>query len=343
MVPSPIKFWLLLAALVVALVFSITFAVTLGPADISPFTVWQITVAKLTGATTEAWSKAELHIVWFIRLPRVLLSALVGAGLALAGVILQASVRNPMADPYILGIASGASSGAVLVLLFGLLAPLGQHALSVAAFTGGLVAFFLVFLLARRDGQLVPIRVILAGVAVSYFFSALTSFLVLTSKGQGAAQGVLFWLMGSMAGAKWQYLGLPAAVVLAGGLWLLTRAQALNILVLGDETAITLGIRPDRFRFALLSYAALLTGTLVAVSGSIGFVALMTPHIVRLFMGTDHSKVVPLSLVVGAIFLIWVDVLARTLMQPEELPITIITAFIGTPFFLWLMNRREQI
>jgi iron complex transport system permease protein len=330
----------LLVALALALAGSIIVTATIGPVGIPPLDVWRIIVAHMVG-TRSGSSLADDNIVWLIRFPRVLLAAVVGAGLAVVGTAMQAAVRNPLADPYVLGLSSGASVGAVSVILWGV-AVFGTYSLAVAAFLGALISFALVFVLAQRGGQMVATRLVLAGVSVSYIGSAITSFLIFRAQNAAEVQSVLFWLEGSLAGAEWSYLTLPAIVVLAGTLCLLLLARPMNALLAGDETASTLGVDPNRFRKILVALAALLTGTMVAVSGGIGFVGLMLPHIIRLVVGSDHRRVLPVACLVGAIFLVWVDVLARVIVAPEELPIGIITSAIGAPFFLFLLvsNRR---
>lgn len=326
----------------IGLVLSITIAVSVGAAQIAPTDVWQIAAAKLGLLPPGDWTLAQEQIVWMIRFPRVLLAACVGAGLAVVGVTMQALVRNTLADPYLLGISSGASAGAVGAIALGLFAFAGIYAISLGAFTGSLLALLVVFLFARRYGQLAPQRLILAGLAVSYVFTGITSFVTLTSDNRQLAGQILAWTLGSVARAKWFDLTLPALLLLGGTGYLLTQARALNALVAGDETAMTLGLDLRRFRQTLFIVTALLTGTMVAVSGSIGFVGLMIPHICRLLVGADHHRVLPLSLAVGSIFLIWVDMLARTMVAPTELPVGVVTALLGGPFFLWLMWREHQ-
>lgn len=330
--------------LVLVLAATITAAVTIGPITIAPITVWAI-VFNFGGQTeAPAWTPSEAYIVWNLRLPRVLLSAWVGAGLAVVGTALQALVRNPLADPYVFGITSGASVGATVVLVLGA-AAFGDYSLSVAAFTGAMLAFALVLTLARSGGSLSPIRLILAGLAVAYAMSAVTSFLVFMAAhegDQGAALSVLFWILGGFGAARWTHVLLPAVAVATGLLLLLAHARSLNALLAGDETAATLGVDVGRLRWQLFAVCSLLTGVMVAVSGGIGFVGLMVPHAVRMLLGTDHRYVLPVALLGGAVFLVWADVLARTMFAPAELPIGIITALSGTPFFIWLMRRHGQ-
>lgn len=335
-------FCAVLVGLTALLLASVTFAVTLGSVDIHPRTVWGIALSRLPffGEWVQPdWSKAAETIIWEIRLPRVLLGALVGAGLSVVGAAIQALVRNSLADPYILGVSSGASVGAASVMLFGAFGLYGQYALSVGAFTGSLGALLLVFFLSRLGGQNATVRLLMAGIAVSAVLSAATSLLVFSSPQEHGIQAVLFWMTGSLAGAKWEFLALPAAAVTAGLVFLLTRYRSLNAMLMGEETARTLGVHVERFRKGLLVITALLTGVMVAISGAIGFVGLMMPHIVRIVVGSDHRRVLPVCALLGAVFLVWADVIARLAFAPQELPIGIVTALCGGPFFLWLMRR----
>ncbi|MYC71223.1 MAG: iron chelate uptake ABC transporter family permease subunit [Gemmatimonadetes bacterium] len=353
---TQLRFWLLLGGLTALLFVSITLGVTLGPVDIPVGAVWRIAASETINVLSDItslelnswvnieanWTKAQFNIIWLIRFPRVLIGVFVGAGLAVVGVTMQALVRNPLADPYILGISSGASVGAVMVLAFGAFAFAGIYAISVGAFLGAILTFLIVFLLAQSNGRLNPARLILAGVAVAYFFSGLTSFITLTSDNRELARAVLAWLLGSLAGTDWEELTLPTAVLFFGSVYLVLQARGLNALIVGDETAATLGVDLTRFRPSLFGVVSLVTGVMVAVSGAIGFIGLMIPHIVRLMVGTDHRRVLPVSIFVGSIFLILVDVIARTAFDPVELPVGVITSLLGGPFFLWLLHRQMK-
>ncbi|MEM7797809.1 MAG: iron ABC transporter permease [Chloroflexota bacterium] len=327
----------LLLVLAVALLVSVTLAISIGPVPIPPLSVWQITLYRMGLIDQGSWSLAHENIVWLIRMPRTLMAIFVGGGLAVVGVTMQALVRNALADPYLLGISSGASVGAVLAIGLGAFAFAGVYAVSAGAFLGAMLAFVLVFVLAQQNGRVTPQRFILAGLAISYVFSGLTSFITLTSDDRELAEQLLSWLLGSLARADWIDLTLPALVLAVGTLFLLLQARSLNSLAMGDETAATLGVELDKLRRQLFVVASLVTGVMVAVSGAIGFIGLMIPHIVRLLFGVDHRWVLPISLFVGAIFLIWVDVFARSAFAPQELPVGVITALLGGPFFLWLM------
>lgn len=316
-------------------------AVAVGPVTIAPGTVVQVLGAHLgslpAGDQLDVTADA---IVWDVRLPRVLLGAAVGAGLALCGATLQAMVRNMLADPYLLGINSGASSGAAAMILFGVGLGLGEHALSVSAFIGALAASLMVFLVARAAGRVTSLRLLLAGVAIGYALTAVTSFLVFASGSAEGARSVMFWLLGSLALARWGGpLAVVAVVVVLTGVLLTLWGRRLDALAIGDETSHILGISPARFRTQLLVVVSLCIGVVVAASGSIGFVGLVIPHLARRLVGAAHSWAVPVSALLGAIFLVWADLLARTLMAPQELPIGIITAIVGAPFLLYLIRR----
>lgn len=339
--PAISGFSIALFALVAALVVSVTVAAIIGPVWVPPMTVWKVALHETTGLLNPDWPTSDAQIVWQIRLPRVLLAVVVGAGLSVVGTALQAAVRNPLADPFLLGGSSGASVGAVLVITGGLQL-FGVYSLSAAAFAGAAAAFVLVLGLARSPGgHISPLRLVLAGVAVSYALSAVTSFLVLRAEDPEEVRSVLFWTLGSLSGARWEYLTLPAAALIAGTILLLAYSRSLNALLLGEESAITLGVHAGTFRRRLLLLCGLLTGTMVAVSGSIGFIGLMVPHMVRLVTGADHRRVLPAAALSGAILLVWVDVVARTVIAPQEMPLGIVTSLIGAPFFLWLMRRNK--
>jgi iron complex transport system permease protein len=339
---AKLQFSVLMIGAICFLFFSLTISIMLGPVPIQPGTVWRIAFSHLPmiGEWIPIdWNKAQGHIIWDIRFPRVLLGAIIGAGLAVVGVAIQALVRNPLADPYILGVSSGASVAAALVLLFGAFHSFGQYALSISAFLGSLLAICFVFLLAQENGRISTVRLLLSGIAVSLILSALTSFIVMIAPREEMVRSVLFWMLGSFSQAKWEYLVLPALFVVIGILLLFLQARPMNALLMGEEAAATLGVNTNRFRQFLLIITSLLTGVMVAVSGSIGFVGLMMPHIVRLLVGSDHRRVLPLSVMLGASFMIWADVAARTIIAPEELPIGIVTALCGGPFFIWLLRR----
>lgn len=331
---------LIFVGLLVALAVSVICGVALGPTHIPFEETLRLLGKALTGGVVSGDDAGTYYIVWDIRLPRVLLAAVVGAGLSIVGVAAQAMVRNALADPFVIGVSSGASVGASAVALFGLFSALGLYAMSTAAFFSALAATLLVYSIARTRHGLTPLRLILTGTALSYGFSAVTTLMIFQAPSAETAQATMFWLLGSLSGTTWMSLPLATGVVAVGIGYLRASARRLNALSMGDETATTLGVDPTRLRRELFAVTAAVTGVLVAVSGSVGFVGLMLPHLVRLMVGADHRRVLLLAPPAGAVFLVWVDVLARTLAAPEQIPLGVITAAIGVPCFLLLMRRR---
>jgi iron complex transport system permease protein len=326
--------------LTITLLASVVAGIALGPTTVALPDVLRYLAKAITGGTIGPDEVTSYSIVWNVRAPRVLLAAVVGAGLAVVGVAVQALVRNALADPFVLGISSGASVGATAVVVFGLFAGLGVLALSTAAFLGALGATVLVYLAARSRLGLTPLRLVLTGVALAYAFQAVMSVIVFVSPNGQAAASVLFWLLGSLGAATWASLPLAAIAVVLAVVVLLRRATTLDVLAMGDETAASLGTDAAALRKWLFLLTALVTGLLVAVSGAIGFVGLVLPHVVRMVVGSGHRNVLVVAPLAGASFLVWVDLLARTLVAPEELPLGVITALIGVPVFLVVMRRR---
>ncbi len=341
----PVLVWVLL--LLAALACAMVLAITWGSASIRVGTVWSILAHELAqslgvadaSSSATAWSSQQHQIVWMIRMPRVLLAALVGAGLAVVGVVMQAMVRNPLADPYMLGVSSGASVGAVSVLAYGSFAAAGVYAITAGSFVGALLATALVYALAHQRGRIQSTRLILSGVAVGYMLMGMTSLITLTAGQRELAGALLTWTLGSLAGTQWRALAVPAVILLLGMAWLCLQARDLNALLVGEEAAVTLGVNTQRLRFQLFVVVSLVTGTMVAVSGAIGFVGLVIPHVTRMWVGSDHRRVLPVSAVLGALFLVLVDLLARTWFAPMELPVGVITSLIGGPFFIWMLWR----
>ncbi|WP_326574222.1 iron ABC transporter permease [Streptomyces sp. NBC_00481] len=337
--PSRIPLPPLILGLALLLLLSLVAGTGLGAAGIGWPDVLRFLWAGLTGGTVHAGDAASYTIVWEIRLPRVVLGAVVGAGLAAVGVAVQAIVRNALGDPFVLGISSGAAVGANAVILLGAFAGLGIWALSASAFLSALAAMALVYAVARSPHGLTPLRLVLTGTALAYGFEAVTTVMVFGAARGEAARSALMWLLGSLGGATWAQVPLVAATVAAGWAWLRGRAESLNALAMGDETSAALGVRPERLRRELFLVTAAMTGTVVAVSGAIGFVGLMVPHVVRMLVGADHRRVLAVAPLVGAVLLVWADVLSRLLLAPAELPVGVITAMVGVPAFLLLMRR----
>ncbi|WP_235878183.1 FecCD family ABC transporter permease [Saccharopolyspora karakumensis] len=320
------------------LLLSIAVAVTLGPAPLSVTDVAGVVGARLGLGDTDV-SRIGQGIVWQLRLPRAVLAAICGAGLGVCGAVLQSLLRNPLADPFLLGVSAGASTGAVLVVILGLGA--GAIGLTAGAFAGALVAFALVMTLGAVAGGTTT-HLVLAGVAGTQLFSALTSFVVITSADAEQTRGVLFWLLGSLSGARWNDVAVSGAVCAVCLLLCLSRAGALDAFALGHDTAAALGVHVTRLRVVLLVATALLTATLVAAAGAIGFVGLVLPQAARLLVGPRHRALLPVTAVLGAILLVWVDVLATTVAAPQEVPVGVMTALVGVPAFAALLARRGR-
>lgn len=318
-----------------ALLASIAGAVTIGAVALDVEDVWRSVAARL-GLGVSPLAPLQDGIVWELRLPRVLTAAAVGAGLALSGAVMQAVTRNPLADPYLLGLSSGASLGAVAVVLLGV-----GLLLPVAAFAGAMAALVAALGLARAAGPITPSRTVLAGVAVSSLAAAVTSLVIFWTATGDAFREILGWLLGSLAGARWPAVAIAVGALLLVGIPLLAGARVLDTFAFGDTSAAALGVDVDRTRWLLLGGTALLTGAMVSVSGSIGFVGLVLPHAVRLLTGPGHRTLLPLSAVTGAIFLVWADTAARSLFDPRELPVGVVTAILGAPVFALLLARRR--
>ncbi|KPM54480.1 ABC transporter permease [Frankia sp. R43] len=337
------RFLVLLVTLVAATPVVLALAVSLGAVRLPVGEVWSSVLAHTAAGLGGGEPRTGLHdqIIWQVRVPRVLLGFVVGAGLAVAGATLQAVVRNPLADPYVLGVSSGAGLAAVAALTLGGTGGVGWLArlgVSGAAFAGGLLTLGAVLVLGRNGGRVDPGRLLLAGVALGYLLQAATSYLQLRVSSNQLAH-LLFWLLGTVSGADWQKLGLPAAVVGVCTGWLVLRGRALNALLLGDDLAASAGVAVSRLRTELLVVTALLTGAVIAVAGGVQFVGLVAPHCVRLIVGADHRRLLPLSALLGGNFLVLADLAARTVGVPLELPLTVVTAVVGVPFFLVLLHR----
>lgn len=339
MIRSPRAYRLLLLVLALALALSCAASLGFGAAPVPLPSVLEILGQRLFDLQpAQAVSSAQDSIVWLIRAPRVVLGALVGAGLALVGTALQAVTRNPLADPHLLGVSSGAALGAVIVVLY-LGEFIGLLSLPLAAFVGALVSMLLVLAIASRGGRLESDRLLLAGVAVSFVMMAASNLLLFLGD-HHAASSVIFWMLGGLGLARWELLWLPALCLMLALLLLLGLARALNALMAGEHSAVSLGLEPRRVRLLVFVCASLLTGVLVSLSGAIGFVGLILPHVARILVGAEHRRLLPVSALLGALFLVWVDVAARTLLAPQDLPIGIATAAIGGVFFVLLLRRR---
>ncbi|WP_299539382.1 iron ABC transporter permease [uncultured Streptomyces sp.] len=320
------------------LALSVAVAVTIGPARISVGDVWAAVGSHL-GLGDSGLTPIRDGIIWNLRMPRTLLAAVCGAGLAVCGTVMQSLLRNPLADPFVLGVSSGASTGAVVVVVLGV----GGGALSIStgAFLGALVSFAVVMLLSHTLGGTTD-RVVLAGVASMQLFSALTSFIVMTAADAEQTRGVLFWLLGSLGGVGWTDVWLCAAVLAVTLTVCLGHARTLDAFAFGQDAAAALGVNVGRTRIVLLCTTALLTAALVSSAGAIGFVGLVLPHAARALTGSPHRRLLPVTALTGAVFLVWVDTLARTVLDPQEVPVGVVTALIGVPAFVVILHRTRR-
>lgn len=343
---APSRFIMLIVLLLFIAVLSVGAAVSFGQVEIPLAHSYRILLYHLTGISigdqSELVTGSFVDIIWRIRFPRVLMALLVGAGLALCGTIMQASVQNPLADPYILGISSGASLGATFAILigFGAAGWIAQSGLAFGAFIGAFGASMLVLALASVGGKMTSVKLVLSGMVINALCTAFSNFIVYFANNAEGIKTVTFWTMGSLSTASWSRLPLVATVVLLASLFFALQARVLNTMLLGDEAAVTLGISLSLYRKVYMLATALITGVIVASCGMIGFVGLIIPHIVRGMVGSDHRRLIPITILIGGIFLVWTDVLARTIVPTAELPIGIITAMIGAPMFMYMLIKK---
>ncbi|UCH88811.1 MAG: iron chelate uptake ABC transporter family permease subunit [Thermoplasmata archaeon] len=338
------KWIITIVSLIILLIFSIAGCTSVGPVYI-PFTdVFKIILSRLFffhSYIETDYEEAWYIIIWDIRLPQVILGVLVGVALSCAGTTMQGLFKNPLADPFIIGVSAGAALGAAVAVTIGesyfsvdtfFLAPL-------LSFISALLSVYLVYNIARTQGRISVNNLLLAGIAVNFFLSALTSLLIYIYITD--ARSVMHWLIGSLGASSWNDIKLVAPIIIIGIAVLMVYSKDLNIMLLGEETAINLGVNVERVKKIMLFFATLITAAAVSVSGIIGFVGLMIPHIMRLIVGPDHRILLPASALAGGIFLIWCDAIARIAIPPAQIPVALITAIIGGPFFIYLLWRRK--
>jgi iron complex transport system permease protein len=330
-------FLLLLIAL-----FALT-GIMIGVSEISSIQVLGILLQNISPDLTQNWIETQWRnsqevIVIELRAPRVILAMLAGAGLAVSGAALQAVTRNSLTDPFLLGVSSGASMGAVLVISHvGFL--IGAYTMPVFSFAGGLFSFLLLLLLMRHRENKRPDRLVLVGVAISFLLMAVTNGLIFLGD-QRAAQSIVFWMLGGLGRARWDLLLIPTVIIIMGIIMLVWQARNLNALMMGQESAAAMGINVNRVRVIILLLATLVTSMIVSLTGTIGFIGLVIPHIMRSFIGGDNRILLPLSALAGAGFILGIDIIARLLLAPQELPIGILTGAIGGGYFCYLISRR---
>ncbi|RJL01464.1 iron ABC transporter permease [Paracoccus aestuarii] len=329
----------LLAMSAMALTLAVALAVSIGEMRV-PLATVGLSLTNHLGWTEAPISRIQDSVIWDLRLSRALVAALCGAGLAICGAILQSLLRNTLAEPYVLGVSAGASTGAVAVIILGVGA--GAVSLSAGAFVGALAAFAFVALLSD-GGRGGPDRTILAGVAAAQLFNALTAYVVTTSGNAQQARDVMFWLLGSFGGVRWPEFQLLAVVMLIGLAICIWYARALDAFTFGDDAAASMGIPVGRVRVVLFATTALITATIVSMVGSIGFVGLVVPHAVRFLIGPGHMRLLPACAVVGAVFMVLADIVSRSVMTQATLPIGIVTALVGVPCFSLILWRARRL
>jgi len=321
------------------LILVILFSIMVGSVKVKPLrsiTILLQSVLGLKGAGTET----EKAIILSLRVPRALLAGLVGAGLSVSGAIFQALLRNPLADPYILGVSSGAAVGAIIAILMGLSTL--SVGLPLASFIGALLTIFIVFHFGRQDGKIHPNTLLLAGVIIGSFLSALIMFFISISQKE-ELHTIIFWLMGDFSLSNYEAISVILPYIFLGFLILYLRARHLNLILSGEESALQMGVDVERLKLISYLLASLITSASVSVCGLIGFVGLIVPHTVRLIFGPDHRLLLPSAALIGASFLIASDTFARTLLAPTELPVGVITAAFGGPFFIYLLRTRKVV
>lgn len=336
----------LFAFLIAAVVLSVLITVSIGSTELSLGEVYSVLYDHLfqndVRLNAGEFPLTHFKIIWQIRLPRTFFALLVGAGLSICGAAMQALVLNPIADPYVLGVSSGASAGASLALLAPIAFLEGQHQTTAFAFAGALLAAFIVYFFAKKagGGKLQPVTLLLSGTAVNAVMSAITSFLIFRAKSPESIASVYNWQMGSISAAQWRTLLLPAVFVASGLLIFTAMGSRFNMMMMGDEDAAAMGLRVKPFRTSMFIVCSVVVASLVSITGIIGFVGLVVPHVARLFSRTSDNRIImPMSALVGAVFIMWADAFARSFYGAVELPIGIVTAFIGAPFFMFLMIR----
>ncbi|MBS7778005.1 iron ABC transporter permease [Acidovorax sp. CCYZU-2555] len=336
---SLLRPFLLTTAALAVLAVAILLGVAIGETSLSPSVVYQVLANQLAGAQYPV-DPIDQGIVWNYRLARALVAASCGAGLAISGVILQSLLRNALAEPYLLGISAGASTGAVLVSVAGLGA--GAISMTTGAFFGAVCAFALVALLAHAAGSgglRNSAQIVLAGIAGSQLFNALTSLIITKSGSAEQARGIMFWMLGNLSGVRWSDTLLTTCIAVAGIAVCLWHARALDAFTFGSESAAALGVAVRRVQLVLLLVAALITAVMVSIVGAIGFVGLVIPHAARFMVGVRHRRLIPASALIGAVFLIAADVISRTLIPGQVLPIGVITALVGAPVFAGILLK----
>ncbi|MFS1511610.1 FecCD family ABC transporter permease [Chengkuizengella sp. SCS-71B] len=330
---------------ILLLLLSIVVSLSMGSAHIPLLQVWRILLHQLPFVGQHIsvdWPISSEKIILEVRFPRITLGILVGACLSLAGAGFQGVLRNPLADPFTLGVATGASVGAAFLILFGIqFLWLGQWTVPIVAFLSGILSLLFVFKLAGIQGKFRIETVILSGVVVQAFLGSIVSFMITLS--DDVINRIVFWLMGSLALRGWEFSIILFPYLFIGLIVLLGYGRVLNLFALGERQAAHLGVNVDRSKWIVLIFSTLISAAAVSVAGVIGFVGLIVPHLIRLLVGPDYRLILPLSVLFGAIYVLWADTIARMLLSPQEIPLGVITAFIGAPFFAYLLSKNKKM
>ena len=335
---SNFKFTVLFTALSVSLIFSAFISVSLGAVQISLKDTFNILISNVSGnVNISNLSGSIIAIVWNMRVPRVIMGIIVGAGLAICGSVMQTTVNNPISEPYILGISAGATFGATFFIILGLKSLTG-----IGAFFGSVISTVVVLFIASIGKKFTTTSLILSGAVVNALFSAFSNFIISIGANSDSMMTIKFWTMGSLASASWSDISLPMFIILGSFIFFLSQHRILNTMLMGDEVAITLGINLYTYRFIYMIFISMITGILVAKCGIIGFVGLITPHISRILVGTEHKKIITISSILGSLFILWSDILARCLIDKAELPIGIFTSLVGGPFFIYIVIKNQK-
>ena len=328
--------------MMVVLFLSFVAATRMGSVNLDPSVIKKVLINRFLNKNVYpvTWRESTESILWDIRVPRIFTAFIVGAGLTLCGILMQALTKNPLADPYVLGISHGASAGAVSVIMYGYLSFLGGYGTMAGAFAGAVISIALALRIASIRNKVTATQLVLAGIAVSALFGAITNFMIYYTKtGSDKVKTATYWMMGSLNGSSWMKLKYATIAFIVCLVLISIMAKSLDVLLLGDDVAVTVGVDTDKIKMIIIVIATLLTGIIVSISGTIGFVGLTIPHITRSIVGTKHKRLIPASVLVGGTFLVIADIISRVIVSPEELPIGVVSAFFGAPFFLYLIRK----
>ena len=339
------RYLMLLLAVCLLIAATACISVSIGAVKVRPAETFQIVLNRISGKElfTPFWEANTETIIWNIRFPRVLMAWIVGAGLSVCGVLMQALTKNTLADPYVLGISSGASTGAVCAIILGCFRFMGGYSTTFGAILGAALSIVMTMGIANYRGKITSTQLVLAGIATSALFSALTNLVIYGyHTGSDKTKTAQYWMVGSLSGADWETVGYTAAAFAVTLLVILLFVRELDMLLLGDDAAESLGVNTGRVRLLIILMSTILTGIVVAASGVVGFIGLVVPHIMRSLVGAKHIRLIPMAALAGGLFTMLADVVSRVIVAPEELPIGIISALIGAPFFFWLIRRNRK-